>query len=422
MVDKPSGDTRGPSDDTRGPSADTRGPVTAGRRPAASKSRSLSLSDLEIPVQPLLTREEEHEASIRVQVSLGRLNELLPRHPLGYLRYQARMSEVVMGGGPMFSWLSLREGMANDLKKVNRSLKKAEALAATDPEKAIRAYESGVKVLRTYPLYPEILFQWSKEVLRGKPPRGELAELGRFRKVVRLARRSLDRLQSARDQLVLPNLRLVLKEVFRYRPTGMRHSDLFQEGVLGLHKAVFRFDPYRATRFSTYATYWIRQAIRKSLIDKSRMIRVPQAVQEALRKRETRMLPQEVERVRRVMSETMLFSAGDSDDGGDRNSFVVPDPMPGGLGEDLHTAVIPGAVSEALRDLDSRSREVVKRRFGIGGSRPQTLEEIGRLMNLSRERIRQIEREALGQMRRHTELEEVYEDLGSVAPVGSLRS
>ena len=127
--------------------------------------------------------------------------------------------------------------------------------------------------------------------------------------------------------LVLPNFRLVLKEVFRYHPLGMRHSDLFQEGVLGLHKAVFRYDPTRATRFSTYATYWIRQSIRKALIDKSRMIRVPQAVQEQLRKSDSTLSARETDRVRRIMSETMLFSAGESEEGAERNSFVVRDPM-----------------------------------------------------------------------------------------------
>ena len=384
--------------------------------------RSLSLSDLEIPVRPLLTREQEYFAGRRVRASLKRVAELLPRHPLGYLRYLARMGEVVMGGGPMFSWLSLRQSMASDVNIASRALEKAKSLATPRPARAIAAYESGVKVLRTYPLDPETLFQWGREVARGVIPDDDLSRLPRLRKVVRLLRRSLAALEAARDFLVLPNFRLVLKEVFRYHPTGMRHSDLFQEGVLGLHKAVFRYDPGRGTRFSTYATYWIRQAIRKCLIDKSRMIRVPQAVQEELRKSETSMLPQEVERVRRIMSETMLFSAGETDENGDRNAFVIPESDPAKLDESLHTSVIPGAVSDALGELDGRSREVVERRFGLSGSRPQTLEEIGRLMNLSRERIRQIEREALIHMKRLADLQEIYEDLGSVAAVGTIRA
>ena len=98
----------------------------------------------------------------------------------------------------------------------------------------------------------------------------------------------------------------------------MRRSDLFQEGILGLHKAVFRFDATRGIRFSTYATYWIRQAIRKALIDKARLIRVPQAIQEELRKEENKLNPSEADRVRRIMSETVLFSAGESDESDER--------------------------------------------------------------------------------------------------------
>lgn len=383
-----------------------------------SEISGLSFSDLEIPVKPLLTREQEAQAGTEVKLSLRRLAELLPRHPLGYRRFVARMSEVVMGGGLMFSWLSLRESMASDLKKATKSFERAETLALKDHVKATRAYESGVRILRTYPLDPETLYQWSREVADCRLPKGALAKLPRLQKAERLLSRVLEVLEGARDQLVLPNFRLVLKEVFRYHPTGMRRSDLFQEGVLGLHKAVFRYDPDRATRFSTYATYWIRQAIRKSLIDKSRLIRVPQAVQEELRKSESALTPEEADRVRRIMSETMLFSSGESDDSNDRNSFVVKDPSTPELGEQLHMGTIPRAVSDALDGLGTREREVLQRRFGLGGERPQTLEEIGTRMNLSRERIRQIEREALDRMRRLPGLQEVYEDLGMVNPVG----
>jgi RNA polymerase primary sigma factor len=387
-----------------------------GRTPRAEVG--LSFSDLEIPVKPLLTKEQEARAGTQVQLALSRLAELLPRHPLGYRRFLARMNEVVVGGGLMFSWLSLRESMAADLKKAVRNLDRAESLEARDPAAASRAFERGVKILRTYPLDPETLYQWSREVANSSVPRGVLSRIPRLQKVERLLRRVLEVLEQARDQLVLPNFRLVLKEVFRYHPTGMRRSDLFQEGVLGLHKAVFRYDPGRATRFSTYATYWIRQAIRKSLIDKSRLIRVPQAVQEALRKSDSHLEPEEADRVRRIMSETMLFSAGESEDSNDRNSFVVKDPSAPELGEELHMGVIPRAVSDALDGLGTREREVLQRRFGLGGERPQTLEEIGTRMNLSRERIRQIEREALDSMRRLPGLKEVYEDLGLVSPVG----
>lgn len=382
----------------------------------------LSLNDLQIPVQPLLTAAEERHAGRRVRTALSRLRWLLPRHPRGYRRFLARMEEVVVAGGWMFSWLSLREKMAADLEVVTSSLSEAESHLPESPEKARRAFERGVAVLTTYPLDPETLYQWAREVMqtvsRGRTDRIDRDD--RSRRIERLLGRTLETLGRERDHLVLPNFRLVLKEVFRYHPTGMRRSDLFQEGVLGLHKAVFRFDPGRATRFSTYATYWIRQSIRKALIDKSRVIRVPQAIQEELRKEEPGLPEQEAARVRRILSETMLFSAGESEEGGDRNAFVVPDGGRSEMGESFRTTTIPAAIAEAVEDLDSREREVVRRRFGLGGDRPQTLEEIGKLLNLSRERIRQIERDALTRMREVAGLQEIYEGLdAAVGPVST---
>jgi len=391
-------------------------PRPASDSPRAARSVALSFSDLEIPVRPLLNREQERHGGERIQGSLSRLAALLPLHPRGYRRFLARMSEVVGGGGLMFSWLSLRASMAKDLEKANRALERSERLAANEPAKAWRAFDVGVRVLRTYPLDPETLYQWARDVTRGSTvSAGALGRHERSERIERLIGRLVGRLEHERDELVLPNFRLVLKEVFRYHPTGMRRSDLFQEGVLGLQKAVFRFDPTRATRFSTYATYWIRQAIRKALIDKSRMIRVPQAVQENLRKENSTLSADDADRIRRLMNETMLFSAAETDDGSGRSSFTIEDATTPELGELLHTATIPQVVSDALGGLANREREVVLRRFGLAGERPQTLEEIGLRLNLSRERIRQIEREALTRMRHIPRLQEVYEDLGTVA-------
>jgi RNA polymerase primary sigma factor len=401
---------------------------------AAAKPAPLSLSDLEVPVRPLLTHPQELRSGRKIRLSLSRLAQLLPRHPLGYRRFLARMGEVSGGGALMFSWLSLRERMAADFETARKALDKAEELATqasrarvkrrrTELERKSRtAFERGVKILQTYPLDPETTYQWSREVARSRRSAGPLAESPRTQKVVRLLGKVVDVLELERDAMVLPNFRLVLKEVFRYHPHGMWRSDLFQEGILGLHKAVFRFDASRNIRFSTYATYWIRQSIRKSLIDKSRLIRVPQAIQEEMRKDTPKMKPTEVDRVRRLMSETVLFSAGDSDDSDDRFSFEVKDTSQPEIAQDLHTRTVPRTVVQALNRLNTRERDVVQRRFGLGGGRPQTLEEIGSLMNLSRERIRQIEREALDRLSHYQELLEVYEDLDLVGSAGAARS
>ena len=124
---------------------------------------------------------------------------------------------------------------------------------------------------------------------------------------------------------------------------------------------------------------------------------------------------EEAARIRRVMSGTVLFSTADNDDGGDRNLFVVRDTNEHAQSEVLHTNTIPKEIIKALDRLEGREREVIARRFGLEGEKPQTLEQIGTRMNLSRERIRQIEKEALGHMKQIPGLQEVYEDLGKAS-------
>ncbi|MBI4582561.1 MAG: sigma-70 family RNA polymerase sigma factor [Planctomycetes bacterium] len=386
------------------------------------RGRMLSLSDLEIPVRKLLSHEEEIQLGRKIQNGFRRLRLLLPLCVEGYERYLQEMTQVAIGAQVVVGWFHLREGLDRDLETAAAQLQEAKRLAAlafrkesgptAEEEKAIRrVLDSGVEILRRFPLDPEMLFSWSRELGLGRRDPGPLSRLERDEKVVRLINRNVATIELARDRLVLPNFRLILKDALRYNPLGMKRSDLFQEGILGLHRAVFRFDPERKTRFSTYATYWIRQAIRKALIDRSRLIRVPQAVQEELRNPKTKMAPEEVRRVRTVMGETLSMSAGEEDDPRDRLSFEAVRPAAPAHGEAFYTGTIPEAIDQALKSLSTREREVLRRRFGIGGDRVQTLEEIGVAMHLSRERIRQIEREALAKMKRQDSLQAVYEEM-----------
>jgi DNA-directed RNA polymerase sigma subunit (sigma70/sigma32) len=155
--------------------------------------------------------------------------------------------------------------------------------------------------------------------------------------------------------------------------------------------------------------------MRKCLTDKARLIRVPQAIQEELRKKNTSLKPDEVDRLRRVMKDTFMLSYGESDDSSDRYAFEIKDPSMPEMVERLRIHKLPDAVQDALRMLSSRHRDVLQRRFGLAGERPQTLEEIGTHLNLSRERIRQIEQEAMNVMRKSKSLNEVYEDLGQAS-------
>jgi RNA polymerase sigma factor (sigma-70 family) len=372
----------------------------------------LAFQELEVPVRPLLRVDEERTCGGRIRACLRRLAALLPRHPEGYRRFIARMGQVVSGGSPMFSWFPMAQRIEADLTMATAALERAEMAAPARPERAARSFEDGVRTIVKYRLDPETLYLWAREVGGSLHNARPLDRLPRFLKVDRIVRRIVRVLEAQRDRLVLPNFRLVLKEVFRYRPVGMVRGDLFQEGILGLHKAVFRYDPERGTRFSTYATFWIRQSMRKCLTDRSRLIRVPQAVQEELRKESTSMAPAERDRLRRLMGSTILFSYGETDDASDRYSFEIKDPTVPELGELLRLRRMPEAVQQALGTLPSRQRDVLQRRYGLAGERPQTLEEIGVQLNLSRERIRQIEQDAIRTMRKSHGLWEVYEDLG----------
>ncbi len=219
--------------------------------------RSVSLQDLSIPVKALLDRDQEIHIGSTVRQSLRRLANFLPSHPVWYRRYLARMGEVVEGSASVFSWLKLKDRVQVDLERASRALARAEALGPSDPRQALRAYRRGIQVLKQYPLDPDALYQWSREVCATPLAADPLSKIPCVRRVARLLGRIVSALEKQREFMVLANCRLVLKEAFRFQPKGMRRSDLFQEGILGLQKAVFRYDARRGFRFSTFATYWI---------------------------------------------------------------------------------------------------------------------------------------------------------------------
>jgi RNA polymerase primary sigma factor len=245
---------------------------------------------------------------------------------------------------------------------------------------------------------------------------------------VELAKRIERGDMDAKERMIQSNLRLVVSIAKNYRNQGLPFLDLIQEGTLGLIRAVEKFDWRRGFKFSTYATWWIRQAVARALADKARTIRMPVHIVERLQKinRADRLLwtqlgrepsldeiadeasltVQQVLEVRAAARASTSLDApvGDGEDAVFGDFVAGDEPLPE---EAVELNLRSEALRRALAALPLREREVVAMRYGLGGAEPQTLEEIGRRLGLTRERVRQIELESLRRLATLREMESV---------------
>lgn len=431
---------------------------------------------------PLLSREEEVEISKRIEKAQAQIERIIMRfrystceaiaiaHYLiqGKERFDKSITEKEVTNKQEF--LNLLPKLCELLKKEdnlletlsreqnNPNLKKNEkAKLLEDIEKCrirTQAYlrrlhcrhniieDFGEVILRSYERLLELEKEIQELIPRAEKNRFAAAKLssarrklkkreyaaGRslddFKKDVRMLHRWMDKSQEAKREMVESNLRLVISIAKKYTNRGLSFLDLIQEGNMGLMKAVEKFEYRRGYKFSTYATWWIRQAVTRAIADQARTIRIPVHMIETINKvlrgakklmmetgrepspeelaHELGITPERVREIYKIAQHPISLQAEVGDGGESQFGDFLEDTAADSPAEATGYSILKDKMNEVLATLTDRERKVLIQRFGLLDGKPKTLEEVGVEFNVTRERIRQIEAKALRKMRHPT--------------------